>query len=95
MRQIPFNHIRIKLIYLFLIFYVKSFGQTSDVNKNSDLYKNAPGWAKLMFENSPNVNEIDNLYEKYFETLSILDSLFQPNLIGNSTYMAKNLQNVF
>ncbi len=57
-----------KTIALIIIFfYGLSFGQSLQINKNSDLYKNAPEWAKLMYSENPNVNKVDELYEKFFK----------------------------
>lgn len=43
------------------------FSQSSDTAKNGDLYKTAPEWAKLMYSENPNVNEVDGLYTEYFK----------------------------
>ncbi len=45
-----------------------SYGQSKETFKNTDLYKNAPDWAKLMYSENPNVHEVDELYYKYFQT---------------------------
>lgn len=57
-----------KLVSLFFcIFLIESYGQSLETNKKSDLYQNAPEWAKLMFSENPNVNEVDQLYTEYFK----------------------------
>ena len=58
---------KIKLFILIICFSV-GYGQPTGVDKNSELYKNAPDWAKLMFSEKPNVNEVDQLYLKYFQS---------------------------
>lgn len=62
----------IKKIQFFLLFLIAVVGysQTSTSNDSSQLYKDAPTWAKLMYSKNPNVNTIDNLYRAYFETHS-------------------------
>ncbi len=58
-----------KIISLFssLLFSCLLFAQSQEQNKNSDLYKNAPEWAKLMYSQNPNVNEVDRLYANYYQ----------------------------
>jgi photosystem II stability/assembly factor-like uncharacterized protein len=58
---------KIQLIIITFCFAL-SYGQSSETNKNTDLYKNAPDWARLMFSETPNVFEVDELYYKYFQT---------------------------
>ncbi len=56
-----------KLLLLFCLSLVAfSYGQFSEINKYSDLYKNAPEWAKLMYSENPNVYEVDKKYQSYF-----------------------------
>ena len=58
-----------KIIGFFVYFiFLLSFGQSPEINKNSDLFKNAPNWAKLMYTENPNVNEVDQLYAQFFKT---------------------------
>jgi photosystem II stability/assembly factor-like uncharacterized protein len=57
---------KIQLILIFLCFSV-SYGQSIIKNKNSELYKSAPDWAKLMYSENPNVNVVDRLYAEYFK----------------------------
>ena len=56
------------ILYLFIFsFFVQSYSQSSETAKNGELYKNAPDWAKLMYSENPNVNEVDRLYLEYFK----------------------------
>ncbi len=57
---------KIQLI-LFILFFSASYGQSLETSKNGELYKNAPDWAKLMYTENPNVNEVDQLYAEYFQ----------------------------
>ncbi len=58
---------KIQLI-LFILFFSASFSQSSETSKNGELYKSAPVWAKLMYSENPNVNEVDKLYAEYFKS---------------------------
>ena len=58
---------KLKLVIITLCFAM-SYGQSKETYKNTDLYKNAPDWAKLMYSENPNVYEVDQLYYKYFQT---------------------------
>ena len=58
---------KLKLV-VFLISFSVGYSQSLEINKNTDLYKNAPEWAKLMFSENPDVIEIDQLYYEYFRT---------------------------
>ena len=55
-------------LFVFLISFSVGYSQSLETNKNTDLYKNAPDWAKLMFSNNPNVFQIDQLYYEYYKT---------------------------
>ncbi len=57
---------KLTLILLILSFSL-GYSQSTEINKNSDLYVNAPEWAKLMYSEKPNVLEIDDLYYKYYQ----------------------------
>jgi photosystem II stability/assembly factor-like uncharacterized protein len=57
-----------KILYIIPFLIITSvYAQDLHLNKNSDLYKTAPEWAKLMYEPNPNCNEVDKLYEAYFK----------------------------
>ncbi len=57
-----------KVLILFcLSISLSLFSQSTELNKASDLYKNAPDWAKLMYTQNPNVNEVDRLYLSYYK----------------------------
>ena len=58
---------KLKLVIVILCF---SFGysQSNETNKNSDVFTDAPEWARLMYSENPNVFEIDNLYYQYYQT---------------------------
>ncbi len=59
-----------KIFYLFTaLLFLQSFSQSSEVSKNGDLYNQAPVWAKLMYSQNPNINEVDQLYREYFKTV--------------------------
>lgn len=55
-------------VFLFFIFTfsVLSFSQTTPI-KTGELYKNAPNWAKEMYGENPNVDEVDKLYKDYYK----------------------------
>ncbi len=55
-------------LFILIICFASGYGQISDVDKNSELYKNAPDWAKQMFADNPNFNEVDDLYLKYYKS---------------------------
>ncbi len=56
-----------KLSFLFaFIFCAFAYGQSPELNKESDLYHSAPDWAKLMYAENPNVNQVDQLYASYY-----------------------------
>ncbi len=57
---------KIQLI-LFILLFSASFSQSLETSKNGELYKSAPAWAKLMYSENPNVNEVDQLYAEYFQ----------------------------
>ena len=58
---------KLKLIILTLYITI-GYSQSKEINKNTDLYKNAPEWAKLMFSDNPNVFQIDQLYYEFYKT---------------------------
>jgi len=58
---------KLQFLLIFLIAFA-GYSQTSTTINSSQLYKDAPAWAKLMYSENPNVNTIDNLYRAYFET---------------------------
>ncbi|WP_028870847.1 T9SS type A sorting domain-containing protein [Psychroserpens burtonensis] len=60
---------KISILFLFFISCLV-FSQSSAPNKSSDLYKTAPEWAKLMYTDNPNVDNVDNLYKAYFRSAS-------------------------
>jgi len=64
---------KLQFLLLFLI-ATTVYSQSSTINTSSQLYKDAPEWAKLMYGENPNVNTIDNLYSAYFETNSYIKS---------------------
>ena len=53
---------------------MQSFAQSLENKKNGDLYKDAPAWAKLMYSENPNVNEVDQLYKDYFKSVKYTKS---------------------
>ncbi len=56
-----------KLSFLFACFLIAFiYGQSPELNKEGELYKSAPDWAKLMYTENPNVNEVDRLYAAYY-----------------------------
>lgn len=55
-------------ITLTFLFCTLSSGQSLETQKNGDLYKSAPNWAKLMYSTNPNVNEVEKLYENYYNS---------------------------
>jgi PKD domain/Secretion system C-terminal sorting domain len=59
---------KILFILSCLIISTAGWGQSSETNQNSELYKNAPDWAKRMYSPNPNANEIDQLYSKYYRS---------------------------
>jgi hypothetical protein len=59
---------KILFILSCLIITTAGWGQSSETNQNSELYKNAPDWAKRMYSPNPNANEIDQLYSKYYRS---------------------------
>ncbi len=57
-----------KVLLLFGCFsFLLSFGQSDKINQQSDLYKSAPDWAKLMYTENPNVNEVAQLFANYYK----------------------------
>lgn len=50
---------------LLLIFSMILFAQTPD--KSGTLFQDAPNWAKLMYGNNANVNEVEKLYKAYYK----------------------------
>ncbi len=57
-----------KILFLLLscLSVTLGFGQSAELNKESDLYKTAPEWAKLMYTENQNVNQVDQLYVTYY-----------------------------
>jgi photosystem II stability/assembly factor-like uncharacterized protein len=54
---------------LVLLFAISAYPQQSPNSAvSSQLYKDAPEWAKMMYSDNPNVNKIDALYRTYFQT---------------------------
>jgi photosystem II stability/assembly factor-like uncharacterized protein len=60
---------KLQFLLLFLI-ATAVYSQSTKSNDSSQLYKDAPTWAKLMYSENPNVNTIDDLYITYFKTFS-------------------------
>lgn len=65
-----------KALYLLscLFLTLACYGQSLELNKESELFRNAPDWAKLMYTQNPNVNEIDLMYSKYYKTIPFVKS---------------------
>jgi photosystem II stability/assembly factor-like uncharacterized protein len=58
-----------KLLFLFVLLCVTAgYSQSSNSNISTQLYKDAPAWAKLMYTENPNANTIDDLYASYYKT---------------------------
>lgn len=57
-----------KFIILTLFICTLCSGQSLEKQMNGELYKNAPDWAKLMYSTNPNVNEVEQLYENYYNS---------------------------
>jgi Secretion system C-terminal sorting domain len=62
----------LKLLSCLLLSF--AYGQSQELNKESDLYKSAPNWAKLMYSKNPNVNQVDQLYVDYFNKTAYVKS---------------------
>jgi photosystem II stability/assembly factor-like uncharacterized protein len=67
--SITFIKMKYLLYILSCLFFSVSYGQSLEKNKESELYKNAPTWAKLMYTQNPNVYEVDQLYVKYYKSV--------------------------
>lgn len=55
-------------LFLFSCIFLTVFSQDASITKNSELYKNAPEWAKLMYSESPNIYKVDQLYTIYYKS---------------------------
>ena len=56
------------ITFVLLCMSLSCFSQNVSLNKNSELYKAAPQWAKLMYSETPNVFQVDQLYLSYFKS---------------------------
>ncbi len=64
------------LLLLFTLYLSIGYGQLSETIKNGELYKSAPDWAKMMYSDNPNVNEVDYLYSEYFKKTKYTKSTY-------------------
>jgi len=63
------------LLFFVLLTAIVGYSQQSpNPNISNQLYKDAPSWAKLMYSNNPNVNNVDEQYRKYYETHAYVKS---------------------
>ncbi|MFT5244197.1 MAG: photosystem II stability/assembly factor-like uncharacterized protein, partial [Psychroserpens sp.] len=59
-----------KKVTILFVFFITSlvFSQSSAPNKSGNLYQTAPDWAKLMYNDNPNIESVDKLYKAYFRS---------------------------
>ncbi len=55
------------LILLSCLSIYFGYGQSLELNKESDSYKTAPEWARLMYTENPNVIDVDRMYSSYYK----------------------------
>lgn len=60
--------------FFFLWFMAYSLLGQAPTNQKSQTYQNAPAWAKLMYAERPNIDEVDRLYWEYYNTHSFQKS---------------------
>ena len=63
-----------QLTFFFLWFMAYSLLGQAPTNQESQTYQNAPAWAKLMYAERPNIDEVDRLYWEYYNTHSFQKS---------------------